>query len=122
MDLVSACARLGIGVLVSSALVLIIANRRLWPKWPGTREFNLGQTAGVLWITAQTIGTVAMTHVAMSVSWPVTNLSTLIAIEWGVWVSKEVHIEKHLREVVVSIVLYSAGLGLLAVAAPHGRV
>lgn len=122
MDPVTACAWLGIGVLVSSSLVLLVVNRRLWPRWPGGYEFKLGQTAGAIWITAQTVGTVAMVHVAMSVSWPVTNLSTLIAIAWGVWVFKEVQLEKHSREVVVSVLLYSAGLGLLAVAAPHGRV
>jgi hypothetical protein len=39
-----------------------------------------------------------------------------------VWVFKEVQIEKHKREVVVSILLYVVGLVLLALAAPRGHV
>ncbi len=122
MDAVTICAWLGIGVLASSSVALLLVRRQIWPKWPGFREFRLGQIAGSIWIVAQTMGTVAMLYVPMAVSWPVTNLSTLIAIAWGVWIFKEVHIEKHKREVVVSILLYLVGLVLLALAAPKGHV
>lgn len=122
MEAATICAWLGVGVLVSSSFALLMVKKRIWPAWPGWREFRLGQIAGGIWITAQTLGTVAMQYVPMAISWPVTNLSTLIAIAWGVWVFHEVRIERHLREVVGAIFLYSIGLVLLALAAPKGQV
>ena len=63
-----------------------------------------------------------MIYIPMSISWPVSNLSTLVAVAWGVWIFKEVRIEKHLREVLIGLALYFAGLLLLAFAAPAGHV
>ncbi len=121
MTAYQAVAWLGIGVLVSSFLLFWIKERRLSPKAEG-RQIRLSLVAGAIWMSGQTLGTVAMVFVPMSISWPVSNLSTLIAIAWGVWIYKEVHLERHLREVGVSLVSYAAGLVMLALAAPAGHV
>jgi hypothetical protein len=63
-----------------------------------------------------------MVFIPMAISWPVTNISTLLAIGWGVWVFKEVQLEKHKKEVIWSLILYTVGLVLLAIAAPKGNV
>ena len=122
MGAIAACAWLGIGVLITSTFAYQIVSKSLWPKRPENRELKLALGAGAIWTTAQVLGTIAMLHVAMSVSWPISNLSTLIAIGWGVWVFKEVRLADHKREVWTSLIVYSIGLGLLALAAREGHV
>ncbi|MCH8275644.1 MAG: hypothetical protein IH851_12745 [Armatimonadetes bacterium] len=122
MNPYSACAWLGVGVFISSAATYAVLNKRLIPPLPNRRQFLLAQSAGAIWTTGQITGTVAMIHIAMSISWPVTNLSTLFAVAWGVWVFREVQLDRHLKEVVFGLLLYAAGLVLLAFAAPSGHV
>ena len=122
MSAYAACAYLGIGVFVSSLIFYFLRTRRLAPKFPAMREFWLTQMAGGIWVTGQITGTVAMVFIPMAISWPVTNISTLLAIGWGVWVFKEVQLEKHKKEVIWSMILYTVGLILLAIAAPKGNV
>lgn len=121
MTAYQAVAWLGIGVLVSSVVLFWFKGRRVWPKADG-RQIRLSLIAGTIWMSGQTLGTVAMVYIPMSISWPVSNLSTLIAIAWGVWIYREVHLEKHVREVGASLVSYAAGLAMLALAAPAGHV
>lgn len=121
----SACAHLGLGVLTFSIMLYAtskIMGGQLDFVYPNRRELGLTTCAGVIWASGQLLGTVAMLHVPMSVSWPVSNLSTLIAIVWGVWVFREVHLEKHKGEVAASVGFYILGLVLLALAAPRGKV
>jgi len=127
----SACAYLGLGVLAFSAILYIIRNLYIIRKatggigcfsFPNKRELGLTTCAGMIWSSGQLLGTIAMLHVPMSVSWPVSNLSTLVAIVWGVWVFREVHLEKHRGEVAASVGFYTLGLVLLALAAPRGKV
>jgi len=121
MTAYQAVAWLGVGVLVSSVALFWVRGRRWSPSAP-RREVALCFTAGAIWMSGQTLGIVAMVFIPMSISWPVSNLSTLIAIAWGVWVFREVHIESHKREVGWSLLSYAVGLALLAVAAPAGHV
>lgn len=122
MGAIAACAWLGIGVLIMSFFSYAFVHKAVWPKLPERRELSLALGAGVIWSSAQVLGSIAMLHVAMSVSWPVSNLSTLIAIAWGVWVFKEVKLTDHKREVWMSLIVYAIGLVLLALAAPKGHV
>lgn len=122
LDPFTACLYLGLGVLAAGIVVYWVRERRLYPPTPSRRDFMLSQMAGALWTPAQILGTLAMVHVAMSISWPTSNLSTLIAIAWGVFVFKEVHLEKHKGELVLSVLCYAAGVTMLVFAAPHGRV
>lgn len=121
MTAYQAVAWLGVGVLVSSLVLFWVRERRWSPRAP-KREIALCLTAGGIWMSGQALGTVAMVFIPMSVSWPVSNLSTLIAIAWGVWVFREVHLENHKREVGWSLLSYAVGLALLALAAPAGHV
>ncbi|MGI8924635.1 MAG: GRP family sugar transporter [Fimbriimonadales bacterium] len=116
------CAWLGVGVLITTVLIYIVKERRLAPRFPGRREFLLAQGAGAIWTSGQLLGALAMLYIPMSISWPVSNLGTLVAVAWGVYIFKEVHIEKHIKEFALGLVLYVAGLTLLAMAAPGGHV
>ena len=118
----TACAWLGVGVLVSSFIAYMIFRSRWAPKFPGWRQFRIAQLGGLIWSVGQITGSVAMIYIAMAISWPVTNLSTLIAVAWGVWIFKEIHLERHVREIIMSLSFYTIGLVLLALAASEGRV
>lgn len=118
----TACAWLGIGVLLSTVVVFAIKRKKLFPSFPGTREFGLAISAGGIWTSGQIVGALAMLYIPMSISWPVSNLGTLVAMAWGVFIFKEVHLEKHRYAVVASVVTYIVGLTFLAWAAPAGRV
>lgn len=122
MNPYSANVFLGFGIFATSWLWFAIRERRVMPQWPGRKEAAISQLAAVLWTPGQILGTVAMANVAMSISWPVSNLSTLLTVAWGVWVFHEVHLERHVREVIAALALYAGGLALLFFAAPHGRV
>jgi glucose uptake protein GlcU len=118
----TACAWLGIGVLATTAIVFAIKTRRLAPVEVPRRELALSATAGVIWSSGQIVGALAMLYIPMSISWPVSNLGTLVAVGWGVLVFKEVKIEEHKAEFILSMVIYIVGLLLLALAAPAGKV
>ena len=122
VNVYTACAWLGIGVLASTVVAYAIKTKRLLPTWPGRREALLGATGGGIWTSGQVVGALAMLFIPMSISWPVSNLGTLVAIGWGVLIFNEVHIEKHKLEFAASLVIYVVGLVLLALAAPAGRV
>jgi glucose uptake protein GlcU len=118
----TACAWLGIGVLASTVVAYGLLTKKVVPAWPGRREALLGVTGGGIWTSGQVVGALAMLFIPMSISWPVSNVGTLVAIGWGVLIFKEVHIEKHKLEFAASLVIYVVGLVLLALAAPAGRV
>jgi glucose uptake protein GlcU len=118
----SACAWLGAGVLITTLVILIFREHRVAPKFPGSREFLLAQSAGAIWTSGQVLGAVAMFYIPMSISWPISNLGTLVAVGWGVLLFKEVHIEAHVREFTLGLFVYVTGLALLAFAAPAGHV
>lgn len=122
LDPYTSCVYLAVGVLLTGLAVYMVRMRRLVPTMPSRRDFALTQIAGAIWAPAQILGTVAMVLVAMSISWPASNLSTVFAVLWGVWVFKEVKLDAHKREVVLSLLLYVVGLILLMLAAPKGRV
>lgn len=118
----TACAWLGIGVLSTTIAVYAIKNKKLAPPKPSKREFGLAATAGGIWTSGQLLGALAMLYIPMSISWPISNLGTLVAMGWGVVIFKEVHLEKHKLALAGSVVVYIAGLVLLAMAAPAGTV
>jgi glucose uptake protein GlcU len=118
----SACAWLGIGVLASVVVIYGFVHKRVIPPLPSRREARIAQSAGAIWSSGQILGAAAMIYIPMSISWPVSNLSTLVAVAWGVWIFREVHIEDHWKDVVVGLVLYLTGLALLTAAAPSGHV
>lgn len=117
-----ACAWLGAGVFISSVCFMLMLSRRLPHFDPYSKEIRLALLAGLLWGIAQLLGTWAMYYIPMSISWPVSNISTLIAVGWGVWIFHEVRLRDHLGDVVWSLVLYSVGLVLLGFASSEGRV
>lgn len=122
MGAYTACAWLGIGVFLSTYMIYLFKERRFAPAFPGKREIQIAQTAGAIWTAGQILGALAMLYIPMSISWPISNISTLVAVGWGVWVFKEIHIGRHMRDVIASLVVYFVGLALLAGAAPGGHV
>ena len=56
MSAYTACAWLGIGVIVSSMLVYALRTGRLIPAFPGGREMRIAQGAGAIWTTGQVLG------------------------------------------------------------------
>jgi drug/metabolite transporter (DMT)-like permease len=117
-----ACAWLGVGVFASSFVFMMFCNRWRVPFIKSSREIRFALLAGILWAIAQLLGTWAMYYIPMSISWPVSNISTLIAVGWGVWIFHEVRIREHLHDVVWSLLLYSIGLVLLGFASSEGHV
>jgi drug/metabolite transporter (DMT)-like permease len=116
------CAWMGWGVWLSSIVFWSLTHRRLLPPKPAKRELMLAGAAGLIWSSAQILGTMAMLYTPMSISWSVSNLSTLMAVGWGIWVFKEVRLDRHKWEMGISLASYTVGLVLLALAAPIGHV
>ncbi len=121
-DPYSVCAWMGLGVWLSSLIFWCLTHRRLLPGKPPRQELALAGMAGLIWSSAQILGTVAMLYTPMSISWSVSNLSTLLAVGWGIWVFREVRLDKHKWETGISLASYAMGLVLLALAAPIGHV
>lgn len=107
---------MALGVVPASWLAYFVRNRRLWPRYPGHSEmFRAGQT-GVYWAAAGILGAAAMTMIPMSVSWPITNISSLVAMAFGIWFFKEVRVSEHRRDIALGLLGTAAGIGLLAFA------
>jgi drug/metabolite transporter (DMT)-like permease len=107
---------MALAVPLTGYLLYLGVHRRPLIPLPDKGELVRCQLAGLMWVGGGGLGALAMQFIPMSVSWPITNLSTLFAVAFGVVLFREVRLDRHRSDVLWGSAAYGLGLLLLALA------
>jgi glucose uptake protein len=83
-----------------------------WAKQP-FRDHVFGALAGMLWTLATLLMNVAIGIIGLAVTWPITNLNTVVAVAFGAFVFHEIHLEKHRGKLAWGVIFALIGVLLL---------
>lgn len=108
---------MGQGCFVGMSLIATIARRRSCTEFQSQADSGLLPVlAGLTWAAASVCANTAVKLVGIAVTWPLSNLNTVVAVAYGVWVLHEVRVAEHRRELYVGLAAATVGVALLAVA------
>ncbi len=102
----------GIGLAAAAGHVAGGGSPREWWRRP-RRDHYFAALAGVTWSLATLFMNEAIRRIGLAVTWPVTNLNTVVAVGMGAWVFHEVHLERHRTKLAWGLVFAAAGVALL---------
>lgn len=117
MDSYTLTAQTGIGTLVGSSLLFVTfgRGRRRWLREP-LRDHLFAALCGAIWAAATITMAEAILRVGLAVTWPVTNLNTLVTVAAGIFGFHEIDARKHARTIAVAMICATIGSLLLGVA------
>lgn len=107
-------AYMGLGTLAGAALIfgVFTRGRREWLHQP-LRDQAFAALAGCIWALATIAMSEAIKRIGLAVTWPVTNLNTVVTVAVGILVFHEVDLKRHGRTVALALVCAFAGTLLL---------
>jgi glucose uptake protein len=117
MDSYTLTAQTGLGTLVGSLLLFLTfgRGRRRWLREP-LRDHLFAALCGAIWAAATITMAEAILRVGLAVTWPVTNLNTLVTVAAGIFWFHEIDARKHARTIIIAMICATAGSLLLGVA------
>lgn len=117
MDSYTLTAHTGIGTLFGSSLLFVTfgRGRRRWLREP-LRDHFYAALCGAIWAAATITMAEAILRIGLAVTWPVTNLNTLVTVAAGVFWFHEIDARKHARTIAVAMICATIGSLLLGVA------
>ena len=110
-------AYMGLGTLTTSLGLLLGFERSLRP-WLGKplREHLLAALSGGIWAVATIAMAEAIRRLGLAVTWPITNLNTIVTVAVGIIVFREIDLGKHWRTVAIALLCAMTGTLLLGLA------
>jgi len=107
-------ALMGLGTLFGSTalFVLFTRDRRRWFREP-MRHHLWAALAGAVWASATLAMAHAIERVGLAVTWPVTNLNTIVTVAAGIVIFHEIDLKKRGRDIALSMALAIVGSLLL---------
>lgn len=117
VDSYSLIATMGLGTLLGGValFVLFSRNRRMWLRFP-LRDHLFAMLAGAIWALASITMTEAIRHIGLAITWPVTNLNTIVTVGAGIFVFREIDARKHRGTIALAMGCAIAGSVLLGLA------
>jgi glucose uptake protein GlcU len=117
MDSYTLTAQTGIGTLIGSALLFVIFSRgrRRWFR-ESLRDHFFAALCGAIWAAATITMAEAILRIGLAVTWPVTNLNTIVTVAAGIFWFHEIDARKHARTIVIAMLCATVGSLLLGVA------
>jgi len=105
---------MGLGTLFGSTalFVLFTRDRRRWFREP-MRHHLWAALAGAVWASATLAMAHAIERVGLAVTWPVTNLNTIVTVAAGIVIFHEIDLKKRGRDIALSMALAIVGSLLL---------
>lgn len=117
VDTYSLIAFMSLGTL-GGGLALFLAfsrGRRQWLR-AGLRDHLWAALAGATWSLATVTMAEAIRHIGLAVTWPVTNLNTIVTVAAGVWLFHEIDARRYMTTIGLAMLLAIAGSVLLGLA------
>jgi glucose uptake protein len=105
---------MALGTLTTAALGQLLQGGSLlhWWRRPFPDHLHAG-LAGSLWSLATLFMNAAIARIGLAVTWPITNLNTVIAVLIGAYFFREVHLGNHWRKLIQGVVFAALGVLLL---------
>ncbi|MEI6502212.1 MAG: GRP family sugar transporter [Armatimonadota bacterium] len=117
LDTVTLVAYMGLGTLAGAVVAFALLDRN-WRAWLATppREHGYAALCGALWVAAVIAMAEAIRHVGLAITWPFTNLNTIVTIACGILFFHEIDVRKFGKVLVVGLAVGVLGIVLLGVA------
>ncbi len=117
LDTVSLVAYMGVGTLVAAVLCFTLAERR-WAEWlrAGLLDHAYAALCGLLWVLAVMFMAEAIRRIGLAITWPFTNLNTVVTVACGVLLFHEIDVHRFGRTIVLGLLAGVVGVVLLGVA------
>jgi len=107
---------MGQGCFVGMELMALYASRKDGRGAATRRDKGLSLIAGFTWAVASVCANLAVVTIGIAITWPVSNLNTVVAVAYGVLVFKEIDVSAHRRELWAGLAMAVLGVVFLAVA------
>lgn len=117
LDTVTLVAYMGWGTLVSACVAFAMLDRR-WRQWLQTplRDQFYAALCGLLWVLAVIAMAEAIRHIGLAITWPFTNLNTIVTVACGILFFHEINLRKYGTLVTLGLLVGVLGVILLSVA------
>jgi glucose uptake protein len=114
VDTYELLALMGLGTLLGGVILFLVfsRNRRRWFTEPMPHHL-WAALAGAIWASATLVMAHAIERVGLAVTWPVTNLNTIVTVAAGVVIFHEIDLRRRARDIALSMALAIAGTVLL---------
>lgn len=117
LDTVTLVAYMGLGTL-SGAVVAFALLDRNWRQWlhAGLAHHLYAALCGLLWVLAVIVMAEAIRRIGLAITWPFTNLNTIVTVACGIVIFREISVRKFGRVIALGLVVGVLGVILLGVA------
>lgn len=117
LDTISLVGYMGFGILATALIVSAVAREDLrgWWRTP-LREHGYAALCGALWVIASFAMSEAIRRIGLAITWPFTNLNTIVTVACGILIFHEINVRKFWKVLVLGIVVGVIGVALLGVA------
>lgn len=117
MDSYTLTAFTGLGTLPGAACLFLFFSRgrRGWLRAP-LSDHLYAALCGAIWSAATITMAEAILRIGLAVTWPITNLNTIVTVAAGILWFHEIDARKHARTIAIAMVCATVGSLLLGVA------
>ncbi len=117
LDTVTLVAVTGWSILPTALLALAVMDRD-WRGWWRTplREHGWAAVCGVLWVLGTVTMAEAIRRIGLAITWPFTNLNTIVTVACGILLFHEVSVRKFWKALLLGLATGIAGVALLGLA------
>ncbi len=117
LDSTTIMAWMGVGTLLGGLVLFLVfsRNRRRWLR-ESPRDHLFAALAGCIWALATISMSEAIRLIGLSITWPVTNLNTIVTVAAGIFLFREIDAARHRRTIAVAMACAMVGSALLGLA------
>ncbi len=117
LDTITLVAIMGWGIIATAALAYAVSHHR-WRDWWGhpRREHAYALLCGAIWVMATYAMSEAILRIGLAITWPFTNLNTIVTVACGILVFHEINVRKFWKVLLTGLAVGVIGVGLLGLA------
>ena len=117
LDSYTIMAWMGLGTLLGGLVLFLVfsRNRRRWLR-ESMKDHLFAALAGCIWAMATIAMSEAIRLIGLSITWPVTNLNTVVTVAAGIVVFREIDAARHWRTIALAMACAVVGSALLGLA------
>lgn len=117
LDTVPLVAYMGLGTLAAAVVCFALFDRG-WAKWchEPLAHHGWAALAGLTWVLAVICMAEAIKRIGLAITWPFTNLNTIVTVACGIIVFREISVRKFWKTILLGLGAGVAGVILLGLA------
>lgn len=114
LDTVTLVAYMGLGTLAGALVCFALIDRR-WALWwrSGRRDHAMAMLCGLLWVLAVMLMAEAIKRIGLAITWPYTNLNTLVTVACGILLFHEISVRRFGKTIALGLATGIVGIALL---------